>query len=246
VTPLLSAHHRVIVYDRRGYSRSGSEPSPIRGYLEKQAEDAAMLLQGLNAIPATVVGWSMGGVIALLLALAHPELISRLVVCEPPLHVTKHMPLANLLPFAKAMLLSAIGRQRQAAATFLRMSLAKPDGSNGYDGLDAATREGILVNAATLLHELKTGSGEELTPQRLQALRCPISAIIGDQTGSVFVDATERLSKMLPQMPIVRVPGAGHLIVMTHGEEFAREVLSATGAGAPVERRAAGAVSARG
>src|SRR5687768_9901156 len=89
--PLFAERHRVIVYDRRGYSRSGSQAAPIQGYLMSQAEDAAALLQQLQAAPATVVGWSMGGIIGLCLALAHPRLVSRLVMWEPPLHATKHM-----------------------------------------------------------------------------------------------------------------------------------------------------------
>jgi pimeloyl-ACP methyl ester carboxylesterase len=225
--PLLAEHHRVISYDRRGYPRSGSQPAAIRGYLERQAADAAALLRKLGAVPATLVGWSMGAVIALRAALDYPELVSRLVLCEPPLHATKHMPLENLGPFLRARFLSAIGRKRQAAATFFRMSLAQPSGTNGYDSLDDATREGILANAEMLIHELKTGTGEELTAQRLQQLQCPISAIVGDDTGAVFSAATDRLSKILPQMPIRRVPGAGHLVVMTHPKDFARLVLYA-------------------
>jgi pimeloyl-ACP methyl ester carboxylesterase len=221
----LAEHHRVIVYDRRGHSRSGSKPAVIKGYLKRQADDAAALLRNLGATPAIVVGWSMGGVIGLCLALEHPELVARLVVCEPPLHASKHIPAANVAPFLKAQFLSAIGRKRAAAAIFVRMLLVRPDGSNSYDSLDPATREGVLGNAATLLHELKTGTGEELTPERLRELRCPISAILGTDTPSVFSDATERLLAMLPQMRVVRISGAGHIAVMTHPTHFARGAL---------------------
>lgn len=225
--PPLAERHRVIVYDRRGYSRSSSRAAPIKGYLKRQADDAADLLIGLGAAPATVVGWSMGGVIALCLALERPELISRLVLCEPPLHATKHMPLGNLGTFLKAMFLSAIGRKRAAAATFFRMSLELPDGSNGFDLLDEPTREGVLKNADTLLHELKTGTGEDLTPERVRRLACPTSVIVGGDTHALFVAATERLSKLLPNAPVRRIPGAGHLVPLTHAAEFARLALEA-------------------
>jgi pimeloyl-ACP methyl ester carboxylesterase len=223
----LAEQHRVIVYDRRGHSRSGSQPAAVKGYLKRQAEDAAALLQGIGAAPATVVGWSMGGVIALCLALEHPELVTRLVVSEPPLHASKHVPAANIWPFLKTQFLAAIGRKRAAAVTFLRMMLVQPDGSNGYDNVDEATREGVLANVETLLHELKTGTGEELTPERIRQLRCPISAILGANTPSVFVDATQRLLDMLPQMRVARIPRAGHIAVMTHPADFARLALQA-------------------
>jgi pimeloyl-ACP methyl ester carboxylesterase len=223
----LAQQHRVIVYDRRGHSRSGSKPAAVKGYLKRQAQDAAALLRNLSAAPATVVGWSMGGVIGLCLALEHPELVTRLVVCEPPLYASKHMPASNLGPFLKAQLLAVMGRKRAAAAIFVRMLLVRPDGSNGYDSLDPATREGVLGNAATLLHELKTGTGEELTPERLRQLRCPISAILGNDTPAVFSDATERLLALLPQMRVDRIAGAGHIAVMTHPTHFARCALQA-------------------
>jgi pimeloyl-ACP methyl ester carboxylesterase len=224
--PALAAQHRVIVYDRRGHSRSGSKPAAIKGYLKRQADDAAALLQGIGAAPATVVGWSNGGIIALNLALAYPQLVTRLVVCEPPLHASQHAPpRAQLGAVLKTMLLSAIGCKRAAVSTFFRMLLAQPDGSNVFDTLDEATREGVLVNAATLLHELKTGTGEELTAERLRELRCPISAIVGGNTISVFSDATQRLLGILPEMRVRCIPGAGHISVLTHPGDFARLAL---------------------
>jgi pimeloyl-ACP methyl ester carboxylesterase len=224
---VLAQQHRVIVYDRRGHSRSGSQPAALKGYLRGQAEDAAALLQALGATPATVVGWSMGGVIGLCLALEHPDLVTRLVLSDPPLHASKHIPPSNIWPFLKTQFLAAIGRKRAAAITFMRMMLVQPDGTNGYDKLDDATREGVLANVDALLHELKTGTGEELTPERIRELRCPVSAILGGDTPSVFSDAIGRLSEMLPQMQLARIPGAGHIAVMTHPADFARLTLQA-------------------
>jgi pimeloyl-ACP methyl ester carboxylesterase len=148
-------------------------------------------------------------------------------VCEPPLHASKHIPPSSLWPFLKTQFLAAIGRKRAAAETFLRMMLVQPDGSNGFDNIDHATREGVLANVETLLHELKTGTGEELTAQQIRGLRCPISAILGSDTPTVFSDATERLLQMLPEMQVTRIPNAGHIAVMTHPADFARLALQA-------------------
>ncbi|MCE5288494.1 MAG: alpha/beta hydrolase [Nocardiaceae bacterium] len=59
----LAHTYRVIAYDRRGFGRSASAP---RGKFSDHTRDAAALLAELEAAPATVVGWSGGGAIAVL------------------------------------------------------------------------------------------------------------------------------------------------------------------------------------
>lgn len=74
---------RVIWYDRRGTGSSTREDWP-QGGAERHAEDAAALLTALRAGPAQVVGLSSGGVVGLMLAVRHPELVDELVLWESP------------------------------------------------------------------------------------------------------------------------------------------------------------------
>ncbi len=80
---LAGSGFEVITYDRRGTGRSGREEWPGGG-ADQHADDAAGLLRALALGPATVVGVSSGGVIALALAARHPELVERVVAWEPP------------------------------------------------------------------------------------------------------------------------------------------------------------------
>lgn len=81
----LAAHFTVVTYDRRGHSRSTiidpTEPYQIRTH----ATDAHHLLSHLTTESAYVFGISTGAIIALDLALQHPEQIHKLVAFEPPL-----------------------------------------------------------------------------------------------------------------------------------------------------------------
>src|SRR5205807_5926921 len=81
VTPL-AERYRVIAYDRRGHSRSAAMMHPSKDYFRHHADDAAALLRKLKAAPAAVLGWSGGGVVALTLAVRHPDVVSRLVLYE--------------------------------------------------------------------------------------------------------------------------------------------------------------------
>lgn len=83
----LARSHRVIAYDRRGFAHSSSA---LGGGLAEHARDAAALLNALDASPATVVGWSGGGVIALDLAASFPDCVEALVLAEPAVHLATH------------------------------------------------------------------------------------------------------------------------------------------------------------
>lgn len=80
---LADAGFRVISYDRRGTGRSGRDSWPGSG-APQHADDAAALLDSLGHCPATVVGVSSGGVVAMALATRHPEAVDRVVAWEPP------------------------------------------------------------------------------------------------------------------------------------------------------------------
>lgn len=76
----LARSFRVIAYDRRGFARSQTTK---RWSFSDHARDVALLLEALKAAPATVVGWSGGGVVTLDLAAPSPERVSGLVLAEP-------------------------------------------------------------------------------------------------------------------------------------------------------------------
>ena len=50
---------------------------------DQHADDAAALLRELDAAPATVLGFSSGGVIALALAARHPDVVTEAIAWEP-------------------------------------------------------------------------------------------------------------------------------------------------------------------
>ena len=75
---LVEAGYRVVAIDHRGHGRGLRAMAPFR--LVDCAADAAAVLRRLDLAPAVVVGYSMGGVIAQLVARDHPDVISGLVL----------------------------------------------------------------------------------------------------------------------------------------------------------------------
>ena len=71
----LAARFRVIRPDLRGFGETPASTEPFTNW-----RDLADLLRGLEAMPASVIGVSIGGSASLDLALAEPGLIDRLVL----------------------------------------------------------------------------------------------------------------------------------------------------------------------
>lgn len=124
----LARRCEVLCIDPRDAGRSDPSPGPYS--IDDMASDVAAVMDELAAGPATVLGYSMGGRIALALALARPDLVCALALAatsahSPPtrrlsrrwlaLHVLGPLPLPRILdPQPRAGFL----RQRAASAAF--------------------------------------------------------------------------------------------------------------------------------
>ena len=81
--PLRVAGYRVIAMDLRGHGRGLRSGEPFR--LVDCADDAAGVLSVLDLDPVLVVGYSMGGPVAQLLARRHPDRVGGIVLCATAL-----------------------------------------------------------------------------------------------------------------------------------------------------------------
>ncbi len=79
-----SAHfahsHRVIAPDLLGHGRTDAPPDPARYSMAESAADLAELLAQIAPGPVTLLGYSMGGRLALYFALHYPERVARLIL----------------------------------------------------------------------------------------------------------------------------------------------------------------------
>jgi pimeloyl-ACP methyl ester carboxylesterase len=75
---VFSAHHHIVAPDQVGQGRSADVPGPLS--YTAMMQDTTALLQRLKLNHVDVVGFSDGGILALMLALRHPELVRRLVI----------------------------------------------------------------------------------------------------------------------------------------------------------------------
>jgi pimeloyl-ACP methyl ester carboxylesterase len=135
VIPALAAEHTVIAPDLPGFA--DSEPGPGPPAPDHLARTTAAFLDTLDVGPATVVGSSFGGAVALQLALRHPQRVTRLaLVASVGLGRYVHPALSALTLPGYGELTMALARTRPGASLrawlrppllFANPTLAPPD-----------------------------------------------------------------------------------------------------------------------
>lgn len=78
VDALAAGGHRVVTFDNEGIGRTTLGRGTLT--IRRMADDTASLIRALHLRRATVLGWSMGGMIAQATAVRHPRLVRRLVL----------------------------------------------------------------------------------------------------------------------------------------------------------------------
>ena len=75
---LLAARHRAIGVDLQSHGRSPAVDRPMR--FDTMADDIAALIADLKLERAAIMGFSLGGAVAVRIAIQHPQLVERLVL----------------------------------------------------------------------------------------------------------------------------------------------------------------------
>jgi pimeloyl-ACP methyl ester carboxylesterase len=88
--PALAETRRVIALEQQGHGRTADIDRPLS--YEQMADDTAALLRHLEIEQADVFGYSMGGGIALQIAIRHPDLVRKLVIAAANYHPEGYYP----------------------------------------------------------------------------------------------------------------------------------------------------------
>ncbi len=90
LSPALAQNHQVIGVDLYGHGRTALTDRPIR--FEQMADDIAGLIEHLGLEKADLLGFSLGGAVALQTAIRHPERVNKLVLISTPFKRTGWHP----------------------------------------------------------------------------------------------------------------------------------------------------------
>lgn len=201
----LAERFRVITFDNRGTGRSTRGPGSFR--IRDLAADAAAVLDAAGASNALVFGISMGGMVALELALRHPEKVNALVLgCTFAGWLGSRKPSPGAL---RDLLVANVSFRGMKARSLARL-LVSPDYYRSRPDEFAAWLKtveyggpwlGALQSRAIALHH---------TDPRLSEIRVPTLVLTGDQDQLVPPENSRRLVRRIPGAELVEITGAGH------------------------------------
>ncbi len=210
---LLARHYRVTLIDLPGTGYSspvGSAPS-----LAGVADLVAGLIWSLQLVTPAVLGWGLGGDVALALAARHPKSISSLVLVETP----------DLGPFE---VLPAPEVRRLLSASWANpVSLSRLYFSARY----TAARDSFLTGIADVLPDSLTAQGRAVlfglqrqaaepgAADLLNSIKAPVLLVAGDRDRVVPPANTARLASALPGSKVLHIAGGDYGVLFEHETE---------------------------
>jgi len=216
----LAAHFRLIQVDNRGVGRSGRPEGPYD--LEVMAADAMAVLDDAGYGSAHVLGASMGGIIAQIVAVRYPERVRSLsIACSACHHFTwrkqllgewaEQADLMGMREFVRGNLQWMVG-PRSMRRLWPAMAVLGPLAFNVDPAAFVAQVEAILAMDDGLREELRD-------------LDVPTLVLVGSQDVLTTQGDGEEIASLIPGAELAVVRGGAHLFMVEQASAFNRTVL---------------------
>jgi pimeloyl-ACP methyl ester carboxylesterase len=222
----LAGRLQVITYDGRGHGISDAPEDPGAYSQARSIDDLRQLLGHLGLERAAVGGLSMGGNIALNFALAHPEMVTALIVADTGAGSDGGDEWrAGARAFAETAErggMEAFADMASASPLFARAIARSPETERFIRSCLMTHRaRGIAHTAREVI--ARRPSLYELEP-RLRALRVPTLLIVGEHD-EACVKVHAFMAATIPRAEPVVLPGVGHLTNIEAADAFNAAVL---------------------
>lgn len=228
---LSASGSRALAYDRVGYGHSDPRPEGPHS-VQQNAEDLVDLLEALDLRDATLVGWSYGGVAAMIAATLDPSRIGRLVLVgtggpdspdaqppEPPgiVRVLYSYPVIAWrirVPPLSRLLMEAVSEAAYSG---------RPQPEWWIPGVRANfARWDTLV---TYREEMFSLEGE-LEPS---AIELPVLLLHGDVDQLAPLSIAHYLDEIIPDSELAVVEGGSHMLPVTHAQWLTDQIVAFRG-----------------
>lgn len=214
----LNARFRVLRYDTRGHGRTDAPPGPYS--LEQLADDVRALLEALAIERTHFVGISMGGMIGQTLALAHPQLLAGLVLCDTSASLP---PEAGRMWDERIEAARAGGMEAHVEPTISRWFTpgfisASPDAVDSVRAMIRATPVDGYIGCAEAIRRLDL-------LEHLADITNPTLVLVGAEDPATPLAASHAIQQRIPDAQLVVIESASHLCNIEQPEAFNQALL---------------------
>lgn len=190
--PYFSKKYRVIATDSRSQGKSKDPGTALT--FEMMADDEAALLDAMHIDSADVLGWSDGGIVAILLAMRHPE---------------------------KVIKLAATGANVQPDASAFRAGVWDADKKHYESDKNKVWKTDEERNKWKLF--MLDWKEPNIPFADLKGVRCPALIICGDHD-LISLEHTVKIFQNIPGAELWVIPASGHGTLIEHADEFNAKV----------------------
>ena len=210
--PFFADRYRVLRVDLRGHGRSDRPPGPY--HIEQFARDVAVFLRRCDAVPAHIVGLSMGGMVTLQLALDAPDLVRSLVVANSPADVRLHTWHDVWFYLSRRLAVQMLGMRR--VGRLLAGRLFPRDDQESL-------RETFVERWAANDEQAYVGAVDAImgwsVQDRLSEIEAP-ALIVSSEHDYTPVSVKNQMVAEMPTARLAVVPGARHALPVEKPEAF--------------------------
>ena len=216
----IGRHHRGIVFDNRGVGRSAK---PVGSYsLERMANDAVSVLDAAGCDSAHVVGASMGGVIAQIMAVRHPARVRSLVLACT---ACRHLAWRRELLEDWASLAQAQG-MRVFANRNMRWLVGPRSLRRFWPAFGALTPLAISAPSHSFVSQVNAIlDQDDSVRELLHTVAVPTLVLVGSQDILTPQADAEEIAELIPDAELAIVQGGAHGFMVENFREFNRLVV---------------------
>lgn len=212
-------HCRVIRYDLRGFGKSQFSYGPF-----SHVDDLYGLLKTLNVERASLVGLSLGGIIATDFALEHPEMVDALVLTSSGLRGDKSPRNAQSVAVYKVA-------EEQGMEKAIEMWMEHPFFATGKNSstYQKRVRRMLADNFkywGPTPQPIRVVWPKEPSIERLSEIKVPTLVVVGDKDASGILAIAETLRARIGGARLLTISGVSHHLNMEKPKEYNRAVLA--------------------
>jgi pimeloyl-ACP methyl ester carboxylesterase len=213
---LLKSGFRVIAYEIRGHNRTNM--SRVGAYaMQDLVNDLHNLLEHLNIKKCSIIGHSIGGIIASMYAAQYPERVDAIVLINSSPKKFKEKDLEKHFKTREMAItqgIEALVEYKLRSSDETRDLLNDKRHSDLFREVFTKTSVGGLVAATIALYTIP-----ENVVKKLQTSHCKVFAIVGSDD-DVFMRLLKETKEEIPEMELKVLDGSDHWVIIEKPKEM--------------------------